>query len=89
MWELEFMERYNALLSRYKKAEDFLSSSTYKTKQGVEVPYKSLEEEIKHKEKWLKEFHKLVRELSLMMQEYKNKTGQAMNQEDINNGFIL
>lgn len=89
MWEQEFMKRYNTVFARYKKAEDFLSSSTYKTKEGKETPYRSLGEEIKHKEKWLNEFHKLVRELSALMKEYKDKTGQAMNEEDINNGFIF
>lgn len=89
MWEEKFMKDYNEKLARYKKAEDFLSSSTYKTKEGKELPYKSIEEEIKYKEKWLNEFHKLVRELSALMKEYKDKTGQPMNEEDINNGFIF
>lgn len=89
MWEEDFMKRYNTVFARYKKAEDFFSSSTYKTKEGKELPYKSIEEEIKHKEKWLNEFHKLVRELSALMKEYRIKTGHAMNEEDINNGFIF
>ena len=89
MWEEKFMKDYNEKLARYKKAEQFFNSSTYKTKEGREIPYKSIEEEIKHKEKWLNEFHKLVRELSSLMKEYKDKTGQAMNEEDINNGFIF
>lgn len=89
MWEEKFMKDYNEKLARYKKAEQFFNSSTYKTKEGREIPYKSIEEEMRIKEKYLKEFHKLVRELSSLMKEYKLKTGQAMNEEDINNGFIF
>lgn len=89
MWEQDFMVRYNTVFARYVNAERFLSSPTYKTREGKETPYTNLEEEIKHKEKWLNEFHKIVRELSALMKEYKEKMGQPMNEEDINNGFVF
>lgn len=89
MWETEFMIRYNTVFNRYRKAEEFLSSATYKTKDGKVAPYSSLEEEIKYKEKWLKEFYNIVKELSALMKEYREKTGMQMNEEDINNGFIF
>ena len=73
-WETDFLTRYNKLIDREKKAEAFLSNPSTTEKQI---------------EKWLPEFHKVVRELSVMMQEYKTHTGYEMQENEILNGFSL
>lgn len=87
MWESNFIIKYNNLLDRYYKAEEFFNSSVYVNKDGEICEYKSLEEEIKKKERWVGELQKIVRELSKMMIEYKQKTGFNMSEEEILKGF--
>ena len=70
----EFMRKYNSLLQREKKAEKFLNDDTV---------------DIAKREKWLPEFLKIEKELSLMIKEYKTITGSDMPTEEILNGYSL
>lgn len=40
-------------------------------------------------DKMINEYYKIVKELSKLMQEYKNKFGQDMDQEEILKGFKI
>ena len=70
--EEDFIKKYNALLLREQKAEKFLNDDTV---------------DIAKKEKWLPEFLKIEKELSLMIKEYKTMTGENMPTEEILNGY--
>ena len=70
----EFIKKYNALLQREQKAEAFLTDDKVS---------------IESKEKWIPEFLKIEKELSLMIKEYKKITGSDMPTEEILHGYSL
>ena len=69
---LEFKKKYNSLLARERKAEQYF-----------ENPERTPEEI----DKWLPELQKIIIQLSLAMQEYKRLTGKEMTKEEVLNGF--
>lgn len=68
-----FKNRYNAVLSREKKAVAFFDN-----------PSESMDK----KERWLPKYHEITRELSKMMKVYEIITGTEMNDDEVLNGFI-
>ena len=68
----EFMERYNNLLKREKKAEKFLNDDTI---------------DIAKREKWIPEYEKIVSELGQMIKEYRKMTGYDMPSKEMMDGF--
>ena len=68
----EFKEKYNALITREKKAEGWLNDP------------KRTENEIN---KWMPKFTEIIINLSGMINEYKKLTGKDMTKELALNGF--
>ena len=68
----EFKEKYNALITREKKAEGWLNDS------------KRTEKEL---DKWMPKFTEIIIELSSMINQYKKLTGKDMTKELALNGF--
>ena len=87
MEEERFITEYNKLIKRIENAEKFLKSDTYIGKDKKPHKYQSLEEEIRHKDKWIPEYQKLVRETGLMAIKYKEITGYKMVMDEFMNGF--
>lgn len=69
---LEFKQNYNKLLEREKKAELFLENP--KVTQA-------------DKDKWMPKFVEITEQLSKFMREYKQLTGQEMQDNEVLNGF--
>lgn len=87
MEEERFIIEYNKLINRIKKAEKFLESDTYIGKDKKTHKYRSLEEEIRYKEKWIPEYQKLVKETGIMAAKYKELTGYKIPTDELMNGF--
>ena len=63
---------YNVLIAREKKAEKFLEDNSYT---------------IEKRDSWIPEFVKITECLSMLMIDYKNITGEEMNNENVLEGF--
>lgn len=71
---VEFKKKYNEVLAREKKAEEFFDD-----------PNVSME----RKEKWLPKFYEIVRELSGMMKEFRELSGEEMSEGEVLDGFSI
>jgi hypothetical protein len=70
---VELKKKYNEVLAREKKAEEFFDDPN--------VPTES-------KEKWLPKFYEIVRELSGMMKEFRELSGNEMSEGEVLEGFM-
>ena len=85
----ELKRKYNNLLAREVKAEEFLNRDYWINKNGLCIPFKSLEEEETYKKRYYEEFFKIIRELSALTKEYEKIVGKEMTKTEKNNGFII
>lgn len=72
MLKVGFKERYNATLERFKKGEKFLDNHT------------TSQEEV---EKWLPLLDKIIKDLSIMINEYEQETGKKFPEGATINGL--
>ena len=85
----ELKRKYNNLLAREVKAEEVLNRDYWINKNDLASPYRSLEEEEKHKKRYYEEFFKIIRELSALIKEYEEIVGKEMTESEKINGFII
>ncbi|MFL0266822.1 hypothetical protein [Candidatus Clostridium radicumherbarum] len=70
----ELKKKYNEVLAREKKAEEFFDD-----------PKVSMES----KEKWRPKFYEIVMELSGMMKEFRELSGEEMSESEVLKGFVI
>ena len=70
----KFILDYNNLITRYKKANNFLTNDKIPKEQ---------------KEKWLYEYIKIIKQLGQMKYQYEKETGYKMDQDEEDNGFKI
>lgn len=87
MWEEKFLIEYNSLVAKMKKAEAFFNADFYKDKQGNEIKYTSLEQEIKMKDKFIPMYQEVIKRMSLMQQQYLKRFGVEISEDEKINGF--
>lgn len=71
---VELKKRYNEVLARVKKAEEFFDD-----------PNVSIES----KDKWRPKFYEIVREFSGMMKEFSEISGREMTEGEVLEGFMI
>lgn len=89
MTEQELLIKYNELIYRLEKADNFLQSPTYFNKKNQIMKYKDIEQEFQYKSKFFDEYNLIIKELSSLQNIYKKLTGEEMQEQERLYGFSI